>query len=186
MKAVLLMAAVLATLAMVFSSPAFAWSAQVSGQAVCDEQTGEFVISWTITSEDEGSGSSRLGEFELPGTVEQSERVPGTTSGPVTLDVHVVFSNEEEQDVSASVELTGDCEAPATTTTTGGTTTDETTGTPTTGTMGGTTGGTTGGSTPVTPQSDLPFTGLPLWIPMLAAVGMLGSGILLLRRRQHN
>jgi hypothetical protein len=92
-----------------------------------------------------------------------------------------------------------------TTGTTGETTgtTGETTGTTgetsggTTGTSGGTTGGTTAGDvsgsttggttggTAATPSGgNLPFTGLPVWIPLLAAAAMLASGVFLVRRRK--
>jgi hypothetical protein len=79
-----------------------------------------------------------------------------------------------------------------TTTTTGGPTTTEgptttSTGGPTTttgtgGVSGGTTGGTTGGTAPT--GGELPFTGLPIWIPLLAAAGLLASGVVLVRRRK--
>jgi hypothetical protein len=81
----------------------------------------------------------------------------------------------------------------ATTGETTGATTGETTGatTGTTGTGGvsgattsGTTGGTTGGSAGTPSGGNLPFTGLPVWMPLLAAAALLGSGILLIRRRK--
>jgi hypothetical protein len=59
----------------------------------------------------------------------------------------------------------------------GGTTT--TTG----GVSGGTTGGTTGGVGGAGAGGELPFTGLPVWIPAVAAAALLASGFLLLRRR---
>jgi hypothetical protein len=70
---------------------------------------------------------------------------------------------------------------------TGGTTgTDTTTGGGTTG--GGTTGtggalgSTTGGSGNT--SGELPFTGLPIWIPVLLAGALLASGAFLLRRKR--
>ena len=78
---------------------------------------------------------------------------------------------------------------------TSGETTGETTGDPTTGgpsggsgsgsggASGSTTGGTTGGTAATPSGGDLPFTGLPAWIPLLAAAIMLGSGFFLARRR---
>jgi hypothetical protein len=84
-------------------------------------------------------------------------------------------------------------------TTTGGTTTGTTTGGTTTGTTtggttgagevspggtGGTTGGTTGGVAGAQAGGELPFTGLPVWIPLLAAAALLSGGALLLRRRR--
>jgi hypothetical protein len=59
-----------------------------------------------------------------------------------------------------------------------------TTGAATGGPTGGTTGGTTGGA-PTPTGGNLPFTGLPVWVPLLVAFGLLGSGFVLLRRRGH-
>ena len=52
------------------------------------------------------------------------------------------------------------------------------------GVSGSTTGGTTGGSAGTPSGGNLPFTGLPVWMPLLAAAAMLGSGIFLIRRRK--
>jgi hypothetical protein len=73
------------------------------------------------------------------------------------------------------------------TTDTGGPTTD--TGGPTTTGSGGISGGTTGGTGGTTGGTastggELPFTGLPVWIPLLAAAALLASGIFLVRRRK--
>jgi hypothetical protein len=70
-------------------------------------------------------------------------------------------------------------------TTTGGTTGGGTTGGGTTGT-GGVIGSTTGGSPSAGAGGELPFTGLPIWIPMLLAAGLLSSGGFLLRRRRDD
>jgi hypothetical protein len=77
-------------------------------------------------------------------------------------------------------------------TTTGGTTTGGTTGGGTTGggttgsggVIGSTTGGTTGGTAETGGQ--LPFTGLPVWIPVLLAFALLASGGFLLRRKRDD
>jgi LPXTG-motif cell wall-anchored protein len=76
-------------------------------------------------------------------------------------------------------------------TTTGGTTTGTTTGGTTTGTggvsgagTGGTTGGTTGGVAGTQTGGELPFTGLPVWVPLLAGAALLSGGALLLRRKR--
>jgi hypothetical protein len=71
-------------------------------------------------------------------------------------------------------------------TTTGGTdtTTGGTTTTTTGGVSGGTTGGTTGGTAATPTGGNLPFTGLPVWVPLLAAAAMFASGIFLVRRRK--
>ncbi len=86
------------------------------------------------------------------------------------------------------------CGGTTTGTTTGattGTTTGTTTGGATTGTggvsgagTGGTTGGTTGGVAGAQAGGELPFTGLPVWIPLLAAAALLSGGALLLRRKR--
>jgi hypothetical protein len=83
---------------------------------------------------------------------------------------------------------------------TGGTTSGDTTGGETT--TGGTTGGgatnggttdtggvigsTTGGSPSAGAGGELPFTGLPIWIPLLLAGALLASGAFLLRRRRDD
>jgi hypothetical protein len=83
---------------------------------------------------------------------------------------------------------------PTTSTTSGGPTTSTTSGGPTSttagptgsgGIAGGTTGG-TGGTTGGTAATggNLPFTGLPIWLPLLAAASLLASGIMLIRRRK--
>jgi hypothetical protein len=83
------------------------------------------------------------------------------------------------------------CGGTTTGTTTGGTTTGTTTGGTTTGTggvsgagTGGTTGGTTGGVAGAQAGGELPFTGLPVWIPLLVAGALLSGGALLLRRKR--
>jgi LPXTG-motif cell wall-anchored protein len=75
-------------------------------------------------------------------------------------------------------------------TTTGGTTGGTTTGGTTTGTGGvsgggsGGTGGTTGGVAGTQTGGELPFTGLPVWVPLLVGAALLSGGALLLRRRR--
>jgi uncharacterized membrane protein YgcG len=54
------------------------------------------------------------------------------------------------------------------------------------GGAGGTTGGTTGGVAGVQTGGELPFTGLPVWIPLLAAAALVSGGALLLRRRRDD
>jgi LPXTG-motif cell wall-anchored protein len=86
------------------------------------------------------------------------------------------------------------CGGTTTGTTTGGTTTGTTTGGTTTGTggvsgggsggTGGPTGGTTGGVAGAQTGGELPFTGLPVWVPLLAGAALLSGGALLLRRKR--
>ena len=54
------------------------------------------------------------------------------------------------------------------------------------GVIGATTGGTTGGSPGAETGGELPFTGLPVWIPVLLAFALLGSGGFLLRRKRDD
>jgi hypothetical protein len=89
-------------------------------------------------------------------------------------------SGEDTQHVSCGESTTGG-------TTTGGTTTGGTTGGGTTGSggvIGSTTGGTTGGTAET--GGELPFTGLPVWIPVLLAFALLVSGGFLLRRKRDD
>ena len=67
-------------------------------------------------------------------------------------------------------------------TSSGGSSSGGTTGTG--GVSGSTTGGTTGGSAATPSGGDLPFTGLPVWMPLLAAAAMLASGVFMIRRRK--
>jgi hypothetical protein len=68
--------------------------------------------------------------------------------------------------------------------TTGGDTTDGGSATGGGGTTGGGAGGsTTGGSAGAETSGELPFTGLPVWIPILLAGTLLASGAFLLRRK---
>jgi hypothetical protein len=109
---------------------------------------------------------------------------------------------------NANLVISHGCFAGETTTTTGGPTTDTggpttdtggpttdtggpttTTGGPTTTGSGGISGGTTGGTGGTTGGTastggELPFTGLPVWIPLLAAAALLVSGIFLVRRKR--
>jgi hypothetical protein len=97
---------------------------------------------------------------------------------------------------SGTDDATANVQCGETTTTTGGTTGGTTTGGTTTGgdttggetTGGGTTGtggvsvATTGGTEP--PGGELPFTGLPIWVPILLAGALLAAGGFLLRRKR--
>jgi hypothetical protein len=121
---------------------------------------------------------------------------------------HLQLSHCESGQATTGGTTTGGTTTGGTTTggtTTGGTTTGGTTGGATTGgattggattggggvspattggtTGGGTTGGTTGGAGGAQAAGELPFTGLPVWIPLLAGLGLLGGGYMVLRWR---
>ena len=78
-------------------------------------------------------------------------------------------------------ETTGETTTGGATTTGGGTTGG---GQVSAGGTGGTTGGTTGGVAGAQAGGELPFTGLPVWIPLLVAGALLSGGALLLRRKR--
>jgi len=114
------------------------------------------------------------------------------STGPVTSSTQATaqWENVPDQDDSDAVLSLGGCVSgggtggttSGTTGTTG--TTGGTTGTTSGGVSAGTTGGTTGGSPGAQPAAGaLPFTGLPVWIPLLAAFGLVAGGFLVLRRR---
>jgi len=67
-------------------------------------------------------------------------------------------------------------------TTTGGATTGGTTGAG--GVSGAGTGGTTGGVAGAQVGGELPFTGLPVWVPLLVGAALVFGGALLFRRRR--
>jgi hypothetical protein len=119
-----------------------------------------------------------------------------TTGGPTTTTTTTTGgpTTTTEGPTTTTEGPTTTTEGP-TTTTEGPTTTTEgpttsTAGGPTSttgsgGVLGGTTGGTggtTGGTAPT--GGNLPFTGLPIWLPLLAAACLLASGIMLIRRRK--
>jgi hypothetical protein len=133
-----------------------------------------------------------LTEFEVPygtsgtviATAEEGFVIVGESEFPFA------FTFNEETCGGTGGETTGG-ETTGGETTGGGTTTGgggTTTGGGTTGagevSAGGTTGGTTGGVAGAQAGGELPFTGLPVWIPLLAAAVLLSGGALLLRRRR--
>ena len=131
------------------------------------------------------SGSSTAAFLKLSHCAGSSTTTT-TTEGPTTTTEGPTTTTEGPTTTTEGPTTT--TEGP-TTTTEGPTTTTEgpttTAGGPTSGSggvSGGTTGGTTGGTAPT--GGELPFTGLPIWVPLLAAAGLLASGIMLIRRRK--
>jgi hypothetical protein len=54
------------------------------------------------------------------------------------------------------------------------------------GVSGATTGGTTGGVAGAQAGGTLPFTGIPVWVPLLAGLGLLSCGYMLLRGKARS
>lgn len=132
--------------------------------------------------------------YTLNGDVLQNEDFEWTyTSGVViaTAEEGYVIDGQTEFPFDFTSDQEG-CGGETTGGTTGGTTTGgTTTGGTTTGTggvsgggSGGPTGGTTGGVAGAQTGGELPFTGLPVWVPLLAGAALLSGGALLLRRRR--
>jgi hypothetical protein len=128
--------------------------------------------------------------------------VPLTITGDVVVTASFDFTSSDGFTHQGSDEAALSCGEPTTggattggtttggTTTggtaTGGTTVGETTGTGgvSSETSGGTTGGTTGGTSSA--GGNLPFTGLPIWLPVLAGGLLIGVGYRLLKRRARS
>jgi hypothetical protein len=95
-----------------------------------------------------------------------------------TVDTADTADTADSADTADTADTTGDTAGDVSGTTSGdvsGTTSGGTTG-------GGTTGGTTGGTAPT--GGSLPFTGFPIWVPLLAAAALLGTGIMFIRRKK--
>jgi LPXTG-motif cell wall-anchored protein len=151
--------------------------------AAVDFQHGDCVSLPTINVESE-SGVI----YTLNGEVLQNEEFEWTyTSGVViaTAEEGYVIDGQFEFPFDFTADQEG-CGGE----TTGGTTGGTTTGGTTTGTGGvsgggsGGTGGTTGGVAGVQTGGELPFTGLPVWVPLLVGAALLSGGALLLRRKR--
>jgi LPXTG-motif cell wall-anchored protein len=103
--------------------------------------------------------------------------VGGQRTGSKSASAHVQCGETTTGGTTTGGTTTG-----GTTTTGGGTTGGGTTGSG--GVIGSTTGGTTGGNAET--GGELPFTGLPVWIPALLALALLASGGFLLRRKRDD
>jgi hypothetical protein len=139
-----------------------------SGHVLLDD--GE---SYTVDFENNGGQFPAISHVELYSSTQTTTTTTTTTTGGPT------------STTTAGPTTSTTTAGPTTSTTSGGPTSTTTAG-PTTGSggvLGGsTTGGTTGGTAPS--GGNLPFTGLPIWVPLLAAASLLASGIVLIRRRK--
>ncbi|MDP8959290.1 MAG: hypothetical protein M3N51_08880, partial [Actinomycetota bacterium] len=135
MRKLVMIAAVVLT---VFSVPivALAWHPTVSGDVICDEQSGQYVVTWRVTNTDGDQNWNPEGETmtitsssrnvfpartQVPdeGTVSAVERFPGGHNGRVRMKVTAVWpSDQTGSSRTASVELAGACSVPETTRTT--------------------------------------------------------------------
>jgi hypothetical protein len=164
-----------------------AWSVDTDLGVTADD-IGDVTADWT------GTGSPQL-------VLSHCDTATGTTGTTGTGTTTTTGTTGTTGTTSTTGETTGTTgETTGTSSGTTGETTGETTGTTgtssgatsgTTGsggvsgaTTGGTTGGSTGGTAATPSGGNLPFTGLPVWMPLLAAAAMLGSGIFLVRRRK--
>jgi hypothetical protein len=190
MRLLILVVACVATAGLA-ATPAFAGGTSTSPQEVTANvyfEEGDCDSRPTIDVE------SEVGKvvYTLNGNVLQITKfsVPYGTSGVViatALPGYVIVGPTEFpfdftfDQATCSATTTGGTTTGSATTTTGGTTGA---GEVSPGGTGGTTGGTTGGVAGTQAGGELPFTGLPVWIPLLAAAALLSGGALLLRRKR--
>ena len=115
------------------------------------------------------------------GTTTGGDTTGGDTTGGDTTGGDTTGGDTTGGDTTGGDTTGGDTTGGETTggdTTGGDTTTGGTTGT------GGAEGSTTGGSGEA--SGELPFTGLPIWVPILLAGALLASGAFLLRRKRDD
>lgn len=120
---------------------------------------------------DEGADSEQESVECGGGTTTGGDTTGGDTTGGDTTGGDTTGGDTTGGDTTGGETTGGD-------TTGGDTTTGGTTGT------GGAEGSTTGGSGEA--SGELPFTGLPIWVPILLAGALLASGAFLLRRKRDD
>jgi cobalamin biosynthesis Mg chelatase CobN len=120
MRRILKATAVAGAFVLITAAPALAWHITVQGSAICDEASGNYVITWTIgnwnASHPANVTASSTTGGSYSGSVGNSasfqEVVPGTTTSS-TLTANATWSGSNETDSkSASVSTGGDCRAP--------------------------------------------------------------------------
>lgn len=145
-----------------------------------------------------GSDSNPYVVINIPWTAWEEAHSPGASPAHPTLNGRddIMLEDPAPRPGTKDGFTADDCVTTSSPTTTGSppttTTTTTTTGSPPTGGVSGETtgagggevsGGTTGGVAGAEAGGNLPFTGLPIWVPLLAGLGLLGSGYMLLRRK---
>jgi LPXTG-motif cell wall-anchored protein len=120
-------------------------------------------------------------------TAEEGFEIVGQSEFPFAF----TFDEETCGGTTTGGTTTGGTTTGGTPTTTGGTTTEGGTtggGGVSGGGTGGTAGATTGGVAGAQAGGELPFTGLPVWIPLLVGAALLSGGAVLLRRsrKEHS
>jgi hypothetical protein len=109
--------------ALALPGTAQAWSFSASGSAVCDQSSGQYVVTWTIDNSSEpqqltitsSNRSAVPGGSTVPahGSSAFSESLAGTMAGSLQLTVSGNWpSDSRGRTRSASVSLAGDCQAP--------------------------------------------------------------------------
>jgi hypothetical protein len=182
--------AVATAAALAMASPASAHHSSVEGTYLCDEVTGEWVVTWTVgNSQPDLDATLKIVELEPAGTT-LSEIVVGATvpAGGRLTDVQLVPADQtfakltvaaewpngrkDKQPVSGKVKFEGVCEKPTTPPTPTPTATPTATPTPPPGGEGG---------------GDLPVTGAAVGGIVGAAAVLLaiGLGLFLVARRRR-
>ncbi|HXV34838.1 MAG TPA: hypothetical protein VD769_12575 [Gaiellaceae bacterium] len=155
-----------------FPGPAFVSMVPLS---ITGDATVTATSAWT--AHQSGTASTTANVQCGGGTTTGGDTTGGDTTGGDTTGGDTTGGDTTGGDTTGG-DTTGGDTTGGDTTTGGGTTGGGTTGT------GGVSVGTTGGSGDT--GGELPFTGLPVWIPLLLAGALLASGTFLLRRRRDD